>query len=215
MTEAVRRVTGEESELFGASRTDSGAHAAGQVCHFDSDTPVPVERWPSILNRLLPLDLRVLESEAVDEEFSSRFSAEYRHYRYTILRTDNDPFRGRFAHVYLGPLNVPDMSRAAAMLVGRHNFEAFSEELPPGIENTFRELFKVEVTDHDDEIHVDIEGTAFMRGMMRRISGFLLEVGRGYRQAEDALALLGEDRGSVQWPVVLPARGLCLRRIQY
>jgi tRNA pseudouridine38-40 synthase len=67
----------------------------------------------------------------------------------------------------------------------------------------------------DDEVRIDIEGTAFMRGMMRRISGFLLEVGRGHRPAEDADILLGPRRDSLQWPVVLPAKGLCLRRVIY
>jgi len=157
----------------------------------------------------------VVSAEAVDSEFNSRFSAKYRHYRYTVLNVDTDPFRGRFAHVYLRKLDITAMRVAAKILVGKHNFVAFTEELDPHVENTLRELYRVDVTENEDETRIDIEGTAFMRGMMRRISGFLLEVGRGHRPPEDAEILLGEERETLQWPVVLPARGLCLRRVIY
>lgn len=215
LTEAVRRVTGEELELTGASRTDSGAHALGQVVHFDTATPIPDDRWSRALNRVLPGDLRVVSGEEVSGDFHSRFSAEWRHYRYTLLQSDRDPFRGRFAEVYEGRLDVSAMARAGSLLKGEHDFRGFTEELEPGIDNTRRTLFCVTVDKQSDETWVDVKGTAFMRGMMRRISGFLLEVGRGHRPAEDAEALLSENRDSIQWPVVLPAKGLCLREIRY
>ena len=215
MTEAVRRITGEESELFGASRTDSGAHAAGQVVHFDCGIPLPATKWPEVVNKLLPLDVRVVAAQAVDNEFNSRFSAKFRHYRYTVLRDDLDPFRGRYAYVFTRKLNVEAMQSAAAAMVGEHDFVAFTEELAPEIENTRRALYRVDVTEAEDEVRIDIEGTAFMRGMMRRISGFLVEVGRGHRPGEDVLILLGPNRKSLQWPVVLPARGLCLIEVGY
>jgi tRNA pseudouridine38-40 synthase len=127
LTEAVRRITGEESEILGASRTDSGAHAAGQVAHFDSGIPLPAAKWPRVLNRLLPPDLRVVSAEAVEADFHSRFSTKFRHYRYTIVRDDADPFRGRYAHVYTRKLSVAAMQGAGAKLVGEHDFVAFTE----------------------------------------------------------------------------------------
>ena len=215
MTEAVRRATGEESEIFGASRTDSGAHAAGQVAHFDCTIPMPATKWSEVLNRLLPLDVRVVHAETVGEDFHARFSARYRHYRYTVLRDDKDPFRGRYAYVYKRKLNTAAMQVAAMALEGEHDFVAFTEELPPELENTRRELLRVEVTAGEGEVWIDVNGTAFMRGMMRRISGFLVEVGRGHRPAGDVHMLLGPERETLQWPVVLPARGLCLREVVY
>lgn len=215
LTEAVRRTTGEETELFGASRTDSGAHAAGQVVHFDCAIPLPSANWPRVLNRLLPLDVRIVSAAEVDGGFHSRFGALYRHYRYTVMRNDADPFRGRFAYAYQRKLSLRAMQAAAANLVGSHDFEAFTEELPPDLDNTVRELFRVAVAEHGDEVWIDVEGTAFMRGMMRRIAGFLVEVGRGHRPPSDALLLLSPEREHLQWPVVLPARGLCLREVAY
>jgi tRNA pseudouridine38-40 synthase len=215
LTEAVRRVTGEEIEIFGASRTDSGAHALGQTVHFDCPVPFPVQKWRPVLNRLLPLDLRIVQAEAVAEEFSSRFDANYRHYRYAIIRDDSNPFRARQAFIHPKELDLDLMRVAAKALVGKHDYRAFTEELPPELENTQRELFRVEVSRTEDEIHIDIEGTAFMRGMMRRIAGFLFEVGRGYRPVDDVYVLLGDNRDTIQWPVVLPARGLCLVRVVY
>jgi len=215
LTEAVRRITGEESELFGASRTDSGAHAAGQVAHFDCGIPLPVAKWPEVLNRLLPLDLRVVASEPVDPDFHSRFGAKFRHYRYTVFRNDADPFRGRYAYVFTRKLDIEAIRSAAKALVGEHDFVAFTEELAPEIENTRRELYRVEVSEAEEEVRIDVQGAAFMRGMMRRISGFLVEVGRGHRPLEDVQVLLGPERETLQWPVVLPARGLCLVKVGY
>jgi len=215
LREAVRRVSGEEIEIVGASRTDSGAHALGQVCHFDTEVGIEPEKWASVLNKVLPQDAAVVSSKQVAEDFHSRFSAMDRFYRYRILTTERDPIRARFVHGYGRPLNVPNMQLAAKALQGDHDFEAFTEELDPHVENTRRILFSVGVRQARDEVWVDVVGTAFLRGMMRRMAGALLEVGRGYRPVEEVSRLLTEERNSLQWPVVLPANGLCLMQVRY
>ena len=216
LKEAVRRISGEENEIVGASRTDSGAHARGQVCHFDTETPIPAENWTKALNRLLPLDIAVKSTSFVSDNFNSRFCAIDRFYRYRIsLSTVRDPIQSRFVHNYGQNLNVELMQEAAKRLAGVHDFRAFTEELDQGVENTVRRLFTFEVKQVRDEVWVDVVGTAFLRGMMRRMSGALLEVGRGARPVEEVSRLLSEERNELQWPVVLPARGLCLMRIKY
>jgi tRNA pseudouridine38-40 synthase len=216
LREAVRLVSGEENEISGASRTDSGAHARGQVCHFDTANPMPPEKWANVLNRRLPGDLAVVSSEEVPPNFDSRFWAQDRYYRYRILTGPPDPHRARFTHAYGRPLSLDAMQAAANLLQGEHDFLAFTEELDPGVENTRRELFSFQVKSSRDEVWVDVVGTAFLRGMMRRMSGALLEVGRGHRPVEEVSRLLDpEERRHVQWPVVLPAKGLCLMRIRY
>lgn len=216
LTEAVRLITGEENQVLGASRTDSGAHARGQVCHFDTDNPMPGEKWEIVLNRRMPPDLAIVSSAEVGPDYSSRFMAMDRWYRYRIHLGPKDPHRNRFVHHYGRPLDIEAMKQAAIGLAGTHDFLAFTEELEPTVENTVRELFSVNVKAWRDEVWVDVVGTAFLRGMMRRISGSLFEVGRGYRPIEEVSKLLEkEGQDTLQWPVVLPASGLCLMRIRY
>ncbi|HEY0867142.1 MAG TPA: tRNA pseudouridine(38-40) synthase TruA [Fimbriimonas sp.] len=216
LTEAVRQVSGEENEITGASRTDSGAHAMGQVCHFDSSVAIPIGKWPSVLNRVLPPDLAVVRSQRVADDFHSRFSAQDRWYRYRIQFGPRDPHRARYVHNYHSELDVGAMQGAAKALQGDHDFLAFTEELDPRVENTRRTLVRFAVAKHRDEVWVDVVGTAFLRGMMRRMAGALLEVGRAKRSVEEVSRLLDpKERSSLQWPVVLPARGLCLMRVRY
>jgi tRNA pseudouridine38-40 synthase len=216
LTEAVRRATGEDVEIVGASRTDSGAHAAGQVCHFDTSVPMEIEKWPRVLNKVMPDDVAVVEAADVGEDFHSRFSAEHRRYRYRIRTAPRDPFTSRYVHDHGRPLDLQAMNEAAGKLIGEHDFLAFTEELEPTVENTKRTLFHADVIEyHGREAHVEIVGTAFLRGMMRRMSGALLEVGRGHRPASDIEKLLSDGRDTLQWPVVLPAKGLILLEVRY
>lgn len=215
LTEAVRRATGEEVEIVGASRTDGGAHAVGAVAHFDSQNPMPPESWRLVLNMALDEDVRILASEGADSSFHARFSATGRLYRYRILLNEFDPFRRRFAFAYWKDLDIEKMKEAAIALVGEHNFRGYTEEVGPEIENTRRLLKAVEVVESNDEIHLNVHGTAFLRGMMRRMAGMLFEIGRGHRPIADAARLLTAERDQMQWPVVLPAKGLTLMEVRY
>ncbi len=216
LTEAVRHISGEENEIWGASRTDSGAHARGQTCHFDTEGKIPVHKWTEILNRRLPEDLAVLSSEHVPDDFSSRFWVVDRWYRYRIaISNPPDPHRIRWVHHYGQELNLEAMKEAASLLQGEHDFLAFTEELESSVLNTTRILRKVKVSRVRDEVWVDVVGTAFLRGMMRRMSGVLLEVGRAHRPVEEVSVLLSSERYHLQWPVVLPAKGLTLMRVNY
>jgi tRNA pseudouridine38-40 synthase len=150
------------------------------------------------------------------ENFNSRFMAIDRHYRYRIQTSPSDPLRGRYVHEYGRKLDIESMQQASKLLLGTHDFLAFTEEIPFSGTNTVRKLFRFDVREVRDEVWVDVVGTAFLRGMMRRMSGALLEVGRGYRNVEEVSRLLQrEERHNLQWPVVLPAKGLCLQKIRY
>ncbi len=216
LTEAVRQISGEDYEIAGASRTDSGAHAKGQVAHFDPQIAMPAEKWADVLNRILPPDVRVLDSTAVSTDFHCRFSADERSYRYQIAKLDRDPFLLRFAYGQRWILDIPKMSIAAKKLIGTHDFRAFTEELDPSVKNTVRKLFDVKVTEHRERVDIDIVGTAFLRGMMRRMAGCLYEIGCGRRPVEDIDHLLNPaKRDQLQGAVVLPACGLTLIRVRY
>lgn len=215
MKQAVRRVSGEECEITGASRTDAGAHALGQVCHFDTTVGIKPEDWPRVLNKVLPEDIGVQSARQVPKGFHSRQTAISRFYRFRVLVGPRDPLRGRFAVHYGRPLDVRLMNDLSQALVGENDFRAFSEEVPAD-RTTFRRVYSAKVRQIRDEVWIEIVGNAFLRGMMRRISGGLVEAGRGHRTKDDFLGLLDATRRlSLQWPVVLPAKGLTLMKVSY
>ncbi len=212
----IREISGETPDLRGCSRTDSGAHALGMVADFETGNPMPTEKWSFVMNRLLPIDVRVVSSCKAPMDFHSRFFARSREYVYRIALSDKvDPFRARFVYDTWRPLELRVMQDAARDLQGHHDFRAFGEELE-GLENAVREVKKISVTKVGDEIKLRIEATAFIRGMMRRIAGGLFEVGCGKRTIEDFRILTDPTkRDEVKWPVVLPARGLVLVKAKY
>jgi tRNA pseudouridine38-40 synthase len=216
LTEAVRQVSGEDCEIYGASRTDSGANALGQVCHFDCGVPVPVERWPKAVNQVLPGDVTVVSAAVVAPDFNSRFWADRRWYRYRIQTGWRDPMRARQATYYgAKELDVRAMQRAAQAFRGIHDFLAFSQLVEEGA-NTTREVHACTVRRVRDEVWIDVVGSAFVRGMMRRMSGALWEVGRGAREPEEIGRLLkSRKKAEIDWPTVLPACGLTLMKVFY
>lgn len=215
LNDAINQVSGEEVELTGASRTDSGAHAKGQVCHFDTSRPILTDKWVRATNDLLPSDLAVVSAKYVSDDFHSRFSAASRRYRYRILTGPRDPQRSRLTHWYGRPLDAQSMHFAAQKLVGEHDFLAFTQLIEPW-QRTVREVFRIDVKQVRDEVWIEVVATAYARGMMRRISGALWEIGRGNRPAEWLDELLAQRvKAEVHWPIVLPANGLCLMQIRY
>ncbi len=216
LTEAIRRVSGEEIEIAAASRTDAGAHAIGQVFHFDSGVKIPEYGWMRAINDLLPKDVAIQKLKLVSTEFHARFSARDRWYRYRISEGIRNPVEQRFSYLQWQSLNVERMQIAGKGLLGRHDFRAFTAELEPWIENTFREMRKIEISRVGKEIRIDIVGTAFLRGMMRRIAGGLMEAGLGKRSCESLHDLtLKPERNEQDLPVVLPASGLMLMKVRY
>ncbi|MCW5936616.1 MAG: tRNA pseudouridine(38-40) synthase TruA [Fimbriimonadaceae bacterium] len=216
LTEAVRRITGEETEVTGASRTDAGAHAKGAVCHFDAPSSIPARNLPRALNDLLPTDIAVTQARDVPREFHARHWAVDRWYRYRILCGPRDPHRARYVFHHGRELELEPMIVAAGKLVGQHDFLAFTQELEPG-ENTVRTLKSLLVRRVRDEVWVDVVGIAFARGMMRRISGMLWEIGRGRRGLDSVPRLLAarQSGDAEHRPKVLPASGLCLMKVSY
>jgi tRNA pseudouridine38-40 synthase len=215
LTQAVRQVSGEDNEITGASRTDGGAHAKGQVCTFDTRRPIRTSNWVRALNDVLPRDLTTVAAQFVARDFHPRFWAIDRWYRYRFLVGTRDPFRTRYTHEVWRPLDVQAMDQAARTLIGEHDFRAFSQLLLPET-NTVREVRAARARAVKDEIWVDIVGTAFVRGMMRRISGALWEIGRGRRPEDWIRSLLRAAPAETgEWPPVLPAKGLTLMRVRY
>ncbi len=210
----ISRAAGEQIELRGASRTDSGAHAVGQTADFATRKNLPVEKWTQVLNKLLPPDVMILSCDEVPLEFHSRFFARSRVYEYRVSeRSKLEPAAARYVHPLGAELDLNLMKRAARLLKGEHDFRMFGEQLS-GVKNTVRTMKSVAIFRQDDLIVIQFEANAFLRGMVRRLSGALVELGAKRRTFESFEALLN-GKNVRHTPKVLPANGLWLMQVKY
>ncbi|GIV18599.1 MAG: tRNA pseudouridine synthase A [Armatimonadota bacterium] len=211
---AVQRITKESVPVIGASRTDAGAHATGQVVHFRTTCRIPVERVPAALNSVLPRDIAARRAWEADESFHARYSARSRVYRYTIW---NHPVRSalleRYAYRVSQPLDIEAMQEGARYLIGKHDFAAFASEVGR-YRNTMREVYQAHLQARLPLVWLCIEANGFLQGMVRAIMGTLIEVGLGKRAPETIEQLLQSGtRDKAGFHV--PAHGLCLVRVNY
>lgn len=212
--EALEALTGKPVAVVGAGRTDAGVHALGQVCHFESDIPVPPRRMAAAVNTHLPADIRAVASERVPDAIHARYDVRGKHYRYTLFVRPAAPAldRNRVWHV-TGPLDVQAMARAAAFLPGTHDFGGFMDAGSPA-RSTVRTLTRADVTARGSYVELDFAGTGFLYHMVRILSGTLVEIGQGKRPADGMPALLeARDRGRAG--VTAPPQGLCLVAVYY
>ncbi|MCK5726573.1 MAG: tRNA pseudouridine(38-40) synthase TruA [Thiotrichaceae bacterium] len=194
--EAISKVANHSVEVICAGRTDSGVHAYGQVIHFESDEKRTLDAWQMGTNRYLPSDISILWVQvASDVEFSARFSARYRRYRYVIHnRKARSAILATKVTWIFEPLNEKDMHTAAQCLVGEQDFSSFrASACQAG--HARRNLHSIEVSRDKDFIYVDIVANAFLHHMVRNIVGSLLQVGVGkWPIAKMAEILLLRDR---------------------
>ena len=200
--------------VYGAGRTDAGAHAEGQVANFQNLGRIPVERLAAALNARLPDDVAVLRSEVVPDGFHARFSARWRRYRYRYLDRPARPAlqRGRCWHVH-GSLDVKAMATAAQALEGRHDWTTFCSASEPAASRV-REMRSATVRRRGEFVELELVAEGFLRGLARGIAGALAEVGLGRRPAGWVGELL-RARDRRQAPKTAPAGGLTLVEVIY
>lgn len=201
----------------GAGRTDAGVHAAGQVAHFEPPLAVPASGIVRALNGSLPPEVRVLRAWAVAPSFDARASALSKRYRYRLAWARTlPPWEGqrRLAVPYaLDPIAI---AAAAAIAAGEHDFAAFAlaGHAGRGRRGTVRTVTDVRVLGRGRRLDIVVEGDGFLRGMVRRVAGALIEVGRGAQPASWFAALVREPATRPPAPTA-PAHGLTLERVFY
>jgi len=201
--------------VTGAGRTDAGVHAEGQVASFAFETGLEARAIRKALNQRLPEDLVVLACEAVPDGFDPRRDAASKRYRYAIWNgPERSPLRRRRAHAVPGRLDVAAMAHAARAFEGEHDFASLQSS-GSSIRTTVRRVLRCEVVGQaGGEIAVEVEGTGFLRHMVRTLVGTLLDVGQGRRPAASISALLlGRDRAAAG--PTAPAAGLTLVAVRY
>ncbi len=179
LCDALRISLRKDVALQGASRTDAGVHAVGQVASLKLDEPVDEHRLARSLSALCKPHIAVTRVERVDDEFNARFSARGKHYVYRILnRSAPSPLMQHICWHVAAPLDLPRMRQAAATLVGTHDFNAFRAS-DCQRDNTKRTVTTVDVVENSPIVEIHVRGTAFLKNMVRIIAGTLVDIARG------------------------------------
>lgn len=214
LNETLSSLLGEEITVTGASRTDAGVHSLGNVAVFETHTKMPAEKISFALNQRLPEDIVVQESCQVPEDFHPRFSKSRKTYEYRILNCRfRQPLERRTSYFYHYPLDVSAMQKAAAYLVGKHDFTSFASVHAQT--NTYvRMIYALDVVREGDMIRIRVQGNGFLYNMVRIIAGTLIQVGAGIKKPEDMESILaGKDR-ELAGPTA-PAHGLTMIGLEY
>ena len=207
-------LTGEEITVTGASRTDSGVHAQGNVAVFDSDTTIPPERIAYAVNRKLPEDIVVIRSEEVPGDWHPRYQETEKTYEYHILNREMpDPVRRRDTYFVSYPLDLEAMRHAAAYLKGEHDFRSFCN-IHTDVQDTVRTIYDLDIIRSGDLVTVRIRGNGFLYNMVRIIVGTLVRVGRGFYSPGQVKEIL-EEKERTSAGVTAPPQGLVLVKIDY
>lgn len=211
---ALERVVGDGPRIAAAGRTDSGAHAHGQVVAFVLRRNWAPQDLAGAVNLALPDDVRIVSAERVPLDFDPRRQAWRRTYRYLIRGRAGDPAARRYAWTVGQPLELEPMRAASRWLPGRHDFAAFGSSPVVG-GSTVRRLDRTEISATAAGVVLEFRGDAFLRGMVRSITGALVALGTGRLALDRFRGLLdGADPGAGrQWAA--PAHGLYLWSVEY
>jgi tRNA pseudouridine38-40 synthase len=204
----------EDIRVIGASRTDSGVHALGNVAVFDTESKIPGDKFSFALNQRLPEDIRIQESCQVADDFHPRFCDTIKTYEYKILnRKFALPTERLYSAFVYYPLDVEKMQMAAAYLVGEHDFKSFCSS-GSQVESTVRTITDISVEKHGEMISIRVSGNGFLYNMVRIIVGTLMKIGLGVWQPERMEEILNSCDRNAAGPKA-EARGLTLVEIRY
>ena len=214
LNESIETLTGEKTEVIGASRTDAGVHAYGNVVVFDTTSTIPAEKFGAALNTKLPEDIRIMDSIEVPGDFHPRKCYSEKTYEYRILNTKTPiPVRRHYTWNCTYPLDEKRMNQAAAYFVGEHDFTSFCNVESQAISHV-RTIISAKVERIDDEIIITIVGNGFLYNMVRIIAGTLMQVGRGKNEPEDIKRML-EAKDRIAAGPTAPPQGLLLIKYDF
>ena len=214
LEDVLSRMTGAPVDVIGAGRTDAGVHAKAMTANAVLDTELSPEDIRDYMNRYLPDDICVREVRTASERFHARYKAVGKTYCYTCyVGTLKPVFDRKYVLTLDGVPDVAAMQRAAALLVGEHDFKSFCGN-PKMKKSTVRLVDRIEIVQKRDYLYLNFHGTGFLQNMVRILVGTLLEVGFGKRPAEQMPAIL-ESRDRTQAGYTVPPQGLCLMKVDY
>jgi tRNA pseudouridine38-40 synthase len=227
LTDVLEKLTQHRPTIYGAGRTDAGVHAAGQVANFKTEAPMSAPDFQRALNALLPPSIRVLASQEIAENFHARWHAVAKTYRYRIFCGEVvPPFLWRYVYHDPHPLDFDAMAKAARRFEGEHDFTTFAATT--GSEEQDRERSPIRIIYSSemvrcvrrdsmapgDEWEYVVRGKSFLRYMVRKMVGTLVDVGRG-RLAPDDIPTLFALRDGSKSGATMPPQGLCMVEVEH
>lgn len=214
LNETISELFHEDIKVIGASRTDAGVHAMGNIAVFDTNSRMPAEKVSYALNQRLPDDIKIQKSCQVEDDFHPRHQNSMKTYEYRILNTEFPmPTERLYAHFTYVPLDINLMQEAAAYLEGEHDFKSFCS-VNTTVESTVRIIYQIQVEKHNNTIVIRVTGNGFLYNMIRIIAGTLMEVGRGKIAPIQIRDILEAKDRECAGPTA-PANGLTLMEYRY
>lgn len=212
LNEKLSELLNEDIKVIGASRTDTGVHALGNIAVFDTESRIPGEKFAYALNQRLPEDIKIQKSQEVAPDFHPRHCDSRKTYEYCILNCEfPQPIHRLYSYFTYVQLDVERMQRAAVYLVGEHDFKSFCS-VNTVAETTVRTIYELQVEKEKEFIKIRVTGSGFLYNMVRIIAGTLMEVGRGNMEPDDIPSILEALDRTKAGPTA-PACGLTM--IQY
>ncbi|MGO1469924.1 MAG: tRNA pseudouridine(38-40) synthase TruA [Tissierella sp.] len=211
---AIEKVTGESIKLIASGRTDKGVHALGQVVNFHTSSNIPAENFIRAINRKLPDDIKIKNSEEVDLNFHSRFSASGKRYRYIIYNSRIErPLYRNFSYHIIKKIDPNKIKKSIPYFIGTHDFNSFMGPKTK-VKDTIRTIYSMELEENGDFLEIIVKGNNFLRHMIRIIVGTLIYVGIGRIKVEDIPSIIeAKDRRLAG--VTAHPEGLFLEKVYY
>lgn len=214
LEKAVSRAVSRETTIWGASRTDAGVNALGQRAHFYNYSTIPAEKFPFVLNTMLPPDIRIRAAREIPEGIHARFSCRGKIYTYRIFNNRHaSAIRRNFTTHIPVPIDEEKMRFAARRFLGTHDFAAFQASGGTA-KTTVRTIYGLDIVRQDDDITLTVRGNAFLYNMVRIMAGTLIAVGQD-RLPADCIDEALETGNRLVLGVTAPPNGLELTRIFY
>ncbi|PRR78559.1 tRNA pseudouridine synthase A [Clostridium liquoris] len=209
------KMTGEEVDVIGCGRTDSGVHVENYVANFFTDCKLTLDEMEKYLEEYLPKDIVVKELKIAKDRFHARYNVKGKTY---VYRIDNNKYNNVFNRDFTNhipiELNIEQMKKAAEYLIGTHDFKSFTSLKAKNNKSTLRTINYINIIKNNGLIEIEVNGNSFLLNMVRIIAGTLIEVGEGKLMAEDVeTILMGKNREKAGHKA--PAKGLILKELQY
>jgi tRNA pseudouridine38-40 synthase len=209
------KILREKVPLISSSRTDSGVHALGLATHFKTQSKLPDSKLKQALNFYLPKDVIVFSVKTMPNDFHARYHAKSKVYRYSIWNSGTRPlFEAPFVWWCPQPLNLVLMRKAAAFLEGKHDFSAFKDAGGDDLKSAVREIKRITIRKKKSLLIVEVEGSGFLRHMIRIIVGTLVQAGRGKMAPQQVRTILRSKDRKLAGPTA-KAKGLMLMRVKF